>query len=164
MVPMIAPCPRPLGIHALGIASAVLTRLGFHLADPFDGRLAFDLLASNDPGLRLWYKIQVKQSSKTGWVSLRRGDKRRGCRRYIAGDFDYLVAVDDECGTFLVPFAAIQHCRSRVCLRGATYARYRVAGPLGRVIGPMTPEAAARPLRLEQLHLFPTAEHRRAAA
>lgn len=163
MLPVAPVFPHPLGVGAVGIAAAVLSKLGYQIADPFDHRLAFDLLASNDPGLRTWYKIQVKQVGAGGWVSLRRGDKRHGCKRYVSGDFDFLVAVDDEYGTYAVPYAVIQHCRSRVCLRNGAYACYRLAGPIGRVAVPSGLGAAARVRGPEQLHLS-LDEPRRAAA
>lgn len=92
MIPLHPPTPHPLGIHALAIATVVLTRLNYQVADPRDPALPVDLLASRDSELGTWFKVQVKQCDKEGWVSLRRGDKRRGCMRYVSGDFEYLVA------------------------------------------------------------------------
>jgi hypothetical protein len=157
MVPQLQRAPRPLGVGAYGAAIAVLTELGFQVCVPLDPSLPFDLLASCDGALQHWVKVQVKGANKRGTIALRRGDKRAGCRRYVSGDFDLLVVVDPLTGTYVIPYAAIQHRRSQVCVRDWNYQCYRVTPAPGRV-APRLPLAAlttakAAP-RSEQIPLF----------
>lgn len=130
MIQLAMPSHRPVAVYAQSVAAALLTRLGYQLAVPQDATLPFDLIASRDPHLRLWETIQVKQASRGGVVGLRRGDKGRGCNRYRAGDFDLLAVVDLDAGVYLIPYRAIQHLRSQVCVRDTAFGCYRVAGPM----------------------------------
>lgn len=155
MVPLLSDAPRAVGVYAQSVGAAVLTRLGYQLATPMDATLPFDLLASRD--MRSWLTIQIKQAGRDGSVGLRRGDKKAGCKSYVAGDFDALLVVDLVAGAFLIPYAAIQRYRSRVCVRDSRFAEFRVAGPLaeGRRAdhrGAPVPINAA-----PQLSLFPKA-------
>lgn len=153
---LFADAPRSIGVFPQQLGAAVLSRLGFQLADPHDRTLPFDLLASRDGPMRSWSKIQIKGASKDGSVSLRRGDKRAGCTRYVAGDFDYLLVVDAGAGVFLIPYHLVQRYRSRVCVRDIRFHPYRVAAALGDVcvsdaLADHTPMAESN-----QLWLFPS--------
>jgi hypothetical protein len=155
MLQLLASPHRPVAVFAQSVAAAVLTKMGYQLAMPSDATLPVDLLGSRDPELRTWQKFQVKQASASGVVGLRRGDKGPGCKVYRAGDFDVLVVVDLTAGVFLIPYRAIQHLRSQVCVRDPLYHAYRVMGPV--------PDIQAAPLvhrvpvhqDCEQIHLFP---------
>src|SRR5688500_13591744 len=115
MVPVLSDAPRAVGVYAQSLGAAMLTRLGYQLAMPMDPTLPFDLLASRDGALHSWIKVQVKQASRDGTVSQRRGDKRAGCKSYVSGDFDLLLVVHMSVGSFLIPDSSIQRYRSRVC-------------------------------------------------
>ncbi len=151
MIPFLSDAPRAVGIYAQSLGAAVLTRLGYQLATPMDATLPFDLLASRDGALHSWTKVQVKQASRDGTVGLRRGDKRAGCKSYVAGDFDVLLVVDRGAGSFLIPYSEIQRYRSRVCVRDVRFSRFRVAGPLPEAHAPLIAEAPTQ----VQLPLFP---------
>jgi hypothetical protein len=145
---------RPVAVFAQSLAAAVLTRLGYQLAVPQDATLPFDLLGSRDPNLRMWESFQVKQSSRSGVVGLRRGDKRPGCKRYVSGDFDVLIVVDLEGGTYLIPYRAIQHLRTQVCVRDIAYRQYRVAEPLCWTTPELSVHQSLSRREAEQLSLF----------
>ena len=152
MVPLLSDAPRPVGVYAQSVA-AVLTRLGYQLATPMDATLPFDMLASRD--MRTWLTIQVKQAGRDGTVGLRRGDKKAGCKSYVAGDFDALLVVDLLAGVFLIPYAAIQHYRSSVCARDSRFAEFRVAGLLGDARTTFAGTATVPLTMPVQLPLFP---------
>lgn len=112
-------------IHAQAVGVAALTQLGYQLAPPLDTRLPFDYLACRVGGrLAHWEKVQVKGASSAGVVSLRRGDKKPG-QRYLAGDFDLLLVVDRD-QIYLIPYSAVQHFRSRFCVRDPAFGRFRL--------------------------------------
>lgn len=123
--------PTPVGVYAQLLGAAVLSQLGYQLATPLDATLPYDLLGTLDPEMRAWSKIQIKQASRSGTVGLRRGDKRRGCKSYRAGDFDLLLVVDRMAGVYVIPYRAIQYHRSQVCVRDVAFRAYRVTEPHG---------------------------------
>lgn len=152
MVPLLSDVPRAVGVYAQSFGAAVLTRLGYQLAVPMDATLPFDLLASRD--LRSWLTIQIKQASRDGAVGLRRGDKRAGCKSYVAGDFDALLVVDLVTGSYLIPYAAIQRYRSRVCVRDSRFAEFRVCGPMAEAQRGEAGQATVTISSTPQLSLF----------